>query len=988
MYLKSLEIFGFKSFADRTRIEFAKGITTLLGPNGCGKSNIVDAIKWVVGEQSAKSLRAESMEDIIFNGTETRKPLSVAEVALTIANDEGDLPLDMPEIEVKRRLYRSGESEYYINGRQVKLKEVRELFWDTGIGKSAYSVMEQGRIDQVLSSRPEDRRYLFEEAAGITRHRARAREAELKLSRTEENMRQIESVLNEVRKSYETLKAQAQKTNEYRALKEAIFETDRDLYLVRLRQFIRDRDRRKSEFELKKHERDQLMQRIEQMSSAMSQGLDVVNELESKLVEMQKLLYGLAVEKNGKEKQRSLFLERRRELEAKIAQLEGRDRAIAGKIEALQEEEGEKEAEHAGYRTRLREIESNIKSFEDGINAASLAVKANEETARRNRQEIREIQSATDELRARLDGITERIAELVDRRLRESETQIASRGELEHRMRALAGEIAAAAAARGAALEDIARTLHALAPSDAAARLGALAEALQDLAKRSSELGLVIRDYLATAPTFFAELVAPEGVMTQKRRIDAAIEENLAKSAALESQNQALLGKNADLAEKIETYRATLEQARMEKSKIQAQMDASLDALTVLRREIAGQEAYRREIAAELEGERKRLAQLAEEIDALESEIAEIERRGRALSSQMSQIEADIEQRNSDLAERRKESSELETKLASLQSEIESLHLQMVQHETEIRNIKDTFADLYSRDLLSFEQRMYEIREPLSEIRERLNQQKGKLAALGSVNLMAPEEFEEVKQRYEFLSSQFEDLVKAKADLVRITDEIRTESAQLFVTTYNRIKKNFHNMFRRLFGGGRAELRLMDPDHVLETGIEIYAQPPGKKLENISLLSGGEKTLTAIALLFATYLVKPSPFCFLDEIDAALDEANVIRFVNLLREFGTTSQFIVITHNKKTVSGADTMLGVTMEESGVTKTVTIKVQHLENGVTRPVYEPDGSFVEEEVDFEDGRQLKTSTWSVFGGQSAAGIQHGAGTDDGAAGGRAE
>ncbi|MEJ5184655.1 MAG: AAA family ATPase, partial [Rectinemataceae bacterium] len=342
MYLKSLEIFGFKSFADRTRIEFAKGITTLLGPNGCGKSNIVDAIKWVVGEQSAKSLRAESMEDIIFNGTETRKPLSVAEVALTIANDEGDLPLDMPEIEVKRRLYRSGESEYYINGRQVKLKEVRELFWDTGIGKSAYSVMEQGRIDQVLSSRPEDRRYLFEEAAGITRHRARAREAELKLSRTEENMRQIESVLNEVRKSYETLKAQAQKTNEYRALKEAIFETDRDLYLVRLRQFIRDRDRRKSEFELKKHERDQLMQRIEQMSSAMSQGLDVVNELESKLVEMQKLLYGLAVEKNGKEKQRSLFLERRRELEAKIAQLEGRDRAIAGKIEALQEEEGEK----------------------------------------------------------------------------------------------------------------------------------------------------------------------------------------------------------------------------------------------------------------------------------------------------------------------------------------------------------------------------------------------------------------------------------------------------------------------------------------------------------------------------------------------------------------------------------------------------------------------------------------------------------------------
>jgi len=241
------------------------------------------------------------------------------------------------------------------------------------------------------------------------------------------------------------------------------------------------------------------------------------------------------------------------------------------------------------------------------------------------------------------------------------------------------------------------------------------------------------------------------------------------------------------------------------------------------------------------------------------------------------------------------------------------------------------------------------------ELRDRLADRKMKLKDLGSVNLMAPEEFVEVKERYEFLTTQIDDLTKARDDLKRITQEIRDESAQLFLDTYNRIKKNFHNLFRRLFGGGRGELRLVDPDHVLESGIEIYAQPPGKKLENISLLSGGEKSLTAIGLLFATYMVRPSPFCFLDEIDAALDEQNVIRFVNLLREFGRASQFIVITHNKKTVTGADALLGVTMEESGVTKVISVRLERSDGQDIR-VPEPIGLFDEEEVEYEEGREL--------------------------------
>jgi chromosome segregation protein len=251
--------------------------------------------------------------------------------------------------------------------------------------------------------------------------------------------------------------------------------------------------------------------------------------------------------------------------------------------------------------------------------------------------------------------------------------------------------------------------------------------------------------------------------------------------------------------------------------------------------------------------------------------------------------------------------------------------LSLVQADTEIKNIQDNFRESHSRDLREFEDRMFKITVEPAELRSQLAELRAKLRDLGSVNLMAPEEFAETKERYDFLTNQLADLQKAKDDLENITAEIRAESSTLFLSTYNKIKKNFHNMFRRLFGGGRAELRLTDPNHVLESGIEIYAQPPGKKLENISLLSGGEKSMTAVALLFATYMVKPSPFCLLDEIDAALDESNVMRFVEMVKEFGATSQFIIITHNKKTVTAAKTLLGVTMEESGVTKVIAVRL---------------------------------------------------------------
>jgi chromosome segregation protein len=388
---------------------------------------------------------------------------------------------------------------------------------------------------------------------------------------------------------------------------------------------------------------------------------------------------------------------------------------------------------------------------------------------------------------------------------------------------------------------------------------------------------------------------------------------------------------------------------------MQTQATGAEEALALLRREIAGQEGYLKELENEAFAEERRLRDSEEELGGIDGEIADLERRGRELNAELERLERDIALKNSDLSKRQEDLKKRMERLASLQGELERLHLGLAQTETEIRNVKENFAEQYSRDLMEFEARMFEIRAPVAELREGLAGLKQSLRDLGSVNLMAPEEYAEVKERYDFLSGQLADLEKARGDLKRITDEIRDESAALFLDTYNRIKKNFHNMFRRLFGGGRGELRLVDPSHILESGIEIYAQPPGKKLEAISLLSGGEKTLTAIALLFATYMVRPSPFCFLDEIDAALDEQNVVRFVNLLREFGRASQFVVITHNKKTVTGADALLGVTMEESGVTKVISVRLERFDGKTPQPVRSLT-EIEDEEVEYEDGTEL--------------------------------
>jgi chromosome segregation protein len=964
LFLKSLEVFGFKSFADRTRIEFADGITALLGPNGCGKSNVVDAIKWVLGEQAAKTMRAEKMEDVIFNGTESRKPLNVAEVTLTLANETGLLPIDVPEIQIKRRLYRSGESEYFINSAPVKLKDVRELFWDTGVGKAAYSVMEQGKIDQILSSKPEERRYLFEEAAGITRYKVRGAEAERKLEKTEENMRQVEGILGEVKRSYDTLKVQADKTLKYRALREDIFQFELDIQLLRLKQFNTERDHRAEELERLTRERDACKAELDAINRSLEENMDVVNSMEEKLVQYQKEIYGLAVEKNAKEKEAKLLAEQRIEAKAKIQQNEGRERAIQNKIDELIEDAEEQDGVVRDLKKRLEEIEKNISAFEENIKLASAQIGENDAAARKAESEIAELEAERSHLEKDLQTITDDIVAALDAGLKNAGYSAAERRRTEEAVAEVLQRLKTMLAGRETMLRDLAAMVdramqggQAIQPSELRRLAESLAAALAEGAAQAEKAQELFESYRKASPSFIDEFLAPEGIITRKRALDEKI--NGLKEAVRQRRERimALRSENDGLGLKIEEYRKTLEDLRVNRVRMATQAQSAEEQARLIRRELAGQEALLKTVQDELFLDRKRFDEIAERIEDAEADIAEIERRGRRLTEELENLERDIAQRNGDVAGKQESIKKKMADLSRYQQSIEKVHLELVQIETEIRNIKDNFRETHSRDLMEFEERMFTITTPTAEIREKLAAARAALKDLGSVNLMAPEEFQETKERYDFLSNQLADLQKARDDLARITAEIRAESSELFLTTYNRIKKNFHNMFRRLFGGGRAELRLSDPNHVLESGIEIYAQPPGKKLENITLLSGGEKSMTAVALLFATYMVKPSPFCFLDEIDAALDEQNVLRFVQLLREFGSTSQFVVITHNKKTVTGARTLLGVTMEESGVTKVISVRLENEEALDNPPEAAAEIEPIEDEdVEAETGMEL--------------------------------
>jgi len=955
VFLKSLDIFGFKSFADKTHVEFADGITALLGPNGCGKSNVVDAVKWVLAENKAKNLRADTMESVIFNGTETRPPLNIAEVTLTLANDNGLLKFDdaevaPSEITLKRRLYRSGENEYYINNKQVGATAVRRLFMDTGVGKAAYSVMEQGKIDQILSSKPEDRRYLFEEAAGISRSKAEVAEAERELERTRQNLAQIEVALAENKRSYETLKVQSEKTIKYRELKEAIFNYELDIQLLKLKDFVQNQARATQQKEEIAGKRNAVQAEIDEILNTLTENSDKIKELQAKMGELQMELVRIQTEKTNKLDQQKILNEQSRTIREKIGTLELKQKSIQERIDELNEEISDQDADLHSKTKQIEEVKQNISSFVENIGSSQAQISTNEKNISDGENEIKNLDEERLNFQKELEAITEDIVTELDAKLKDSGFSSAASKKAKEDLDSLVGKLKVYAEGRRNIFTDFASLKGHSAEENENFAKDAI-KALDEVSSLVKEIEGAVQSYAATTPNFIDEFLSPEGIITKKRNIDRNISENLQKIATIRERIEGFKSENTGLSKKINEYRETLSQLRVSEAQMQQQIFNAKQTADLLKRNLVSEQNALRQNEQDLYLEQKNQEDMEDRLSEIDESLADIEKKGRECAETMGSVDEEIKRCNTSVSGKQNALNKKREEQQKYQSQYEQVVLSLATGENDIRNIKQNFIETHSRDLMEFEERMYKINTPSAVLREKLSESRKNLADLGSVNLMAPEEFGEQKERYEKLQASFDDTNKSLENLLRVSEEIKAKSTELFVTTYNKIKKNFHNMFRRLFGGGRAELRLTDPANVLTSGVDIYAEPPGKKLQNIALLSGGEKTMTAVALLFATYQVRPSPFCLLDEIDAALDDPNVKSLVAALRSFAKVSQYIVITHNKKTVACASTLLGVTMQESGVSKIVTIS---LEKPITGDEAFNNGQeFIEEDVPEEEG-----------------------------------
>lgn len=949
MFLKSLDIYGFKSFADKTHIDFSEGITALLGPNGCGKSNVVDAIKWVLAENKSKNLRAEKMEDVIFNGTERRSPLNTAEVTLTLCNDNGLLPLEAPEIAIKRRLYRSGDQEYFINNRQAGPTEIRKLFLDTGVGKAAYSVMEQGKIDQILSSKPEDRRYLFEEAAGISRSKAECAEAERELEKTRINLQQIEIALTEIKRQYDTLKIQAEKTTKYRQVKDEIYNLELDITLLKLKSFVQDKAKHEDELKTVQINRDKVRKEIEEINNTISENMDKVRNMQEELYSKQAELLSIGQEKNGKMELIKQFNSRESEIKEKINSLEMRQKTVQDRIDNLQDEIDEQKASLHEKAKQIEDTKRNIQSFEKNINDSSLQIVENDNLIKNSKVKTQELDKNRLDLQKELASITDDIVKNLDDQLKKSSFSEKSMNDSKEDVEREINKLKIFVEGRKNIYSDY--NSSNINSENIKKIIDETQTIFVSIDNQIHDIESSLQKYIGSTPFFLIEFLSADGIMTKKRSIDKRISDNLNNVELINKEIEDFQNQNMLLTSKISEYKDTLNKLKLNQVSMEEQITATEQHINILNRTFQTEQASLHEIDDELYTEKRRQDELREQIIGVQDELAEIEHRGKKLAEEMNTLDSEIAKCNKSVSGKSDSLNKKHLEQNKYQDQYEKLTLSLNSSDNDIRNIKQNFQDQYSRDLMEFEEKMYKINASSVDLKEKLSEKKDSFKQLGSVNLMAVEEFQEVKERFERQKTNFEDTKQSLDNLVRVSEEIKSKSSEMFLETYNQIKKNFHNMFRRLFNGGRGELKLADPQNILTSGIDIYAQPPGKKLENIALLSGGEKTMTAVALLFATYQVRPSPFCLLDEIDAALDDKNVSSFVTALESFANISQYIVITHNKKTVMGAGTMLGITMEESGVSKIIALRLdQDIKLGAE--IDHSSSDFIDEDVELEE------------------------------------
>jgi chromosome segregation protein len=1182
MFLKRLELAGFKSFADRTELEFVQGITAVVGPNGSGKSNISDSIRWVLGEQSARSLRGGKMEDIIFAGSDARKAVNYGEVSLTLDNSDESLKLDFNEVTVTRRIHRSGDSEYFINKQACRLKDITELFMDTGIGKEAYSIIGQGRIEEILSTKSEDRRGIFEEASGIVKYKSRKREAEKKLSDTEQNLLRIHDLVSELEDQIEPLRVQSEKAIRFKQLKEQLKSGEISMYVYQIEQIHRSWTEASHKLASLQKEQLELSTVVSRHDALLEKERMEARRLEEEVDRLHEAVLRLSEEFEKSEGQGEVLKERGKNLQANRSQLEQT-------LEAQQQRIAEKQTETAAFRDKYSALEQEVEQLKTKLTSeeerllgvAGGVSSAEEESLKADfletlnriaqaRNEIRYSEQNLDSLTRRLDrmeeehskwagqheqivrkrGELQRQAEKLAKELQENRDryitlghELKSKQELlvqaqdtvrkwEQKLEALVsrrdtmremqndydgfaigvkevlkaknradglkgihGAVAelvkvpaevetAIETALGGALQNIVveneaygREAIAFLKRRQAGRATFLPldvirgrsipehekKSLSDIGGfvgiavnlvrfdekyeniMSSLLGNVIIaekleeanriaakcQYRYRVVTLEGDVVNPGGSMTggslqkktssllgRNRQIDEMDKEIRTSDIQLgelrkkleqikrelsegsrtldelrqmgeqhrigEQQLRSQLsqldseGKNAE--EQTTLYSQDREALAKERSDFEQKKQAAEQSLAALQQEETelqqairdaelkrkAKESAKEELQVQLTSLKVKTASVSQEKQSLEEQLRrfddDLSASERELSGNkrlLKQFVADIETNEAETvrqieqlnhfrlkkreaseqmdfkrAERAKWVQKLEegesltkeqrTQLKQVEDQLRQTEVRVNRLDVELENLLKKLAEEYE---LSYElaKERYPVPEDVPATQNEVRDLKRQISALGDVNLGAIEEFQRVNERFQFLSEQKNDLVEAKTQLYLVIREMDEEMSKRFKTTFDAIRSQFVVVFVKLFGGGRADLILSEPDRLLDTGIEIVAQPPGKKLQNLQLLSGGERALTAMALLFAILRVKPVPFCVLDEVEAALDEANVSRFADYLREFSEQTQFIVVTHRKGTMESADVLYGVTMEEGGVSKLVSVKL---------------------------------------------------------------
>ncbi|MSU58027.1 MAG: chromosome segregation protein SMC [Pedosphaera sp.] len=1222
MYLKNLTVLGFKSFADKTSLNFQPGVTAIVGPNGCGKSNVSDAIRWVLGEQSAKALRGGEMSDVIFNGTDGRKPMGMAEVSLTLGGvDEEHLSaagveVAYNEVTVTRRVFRDGGSEYFVNRVPCRLKDIQQLFMGTGVGRTSYSIMAQGNITQILSSKPEDRRMVFEEAAGITKFKSQKKESLRKLEYTEQNLLRVADLIREVKRQIGSLQRQAGKAKRFKQIQVELQHLDTQLARHQLDVLlgeVRDKqsaaDNLRSEIETEsaavlrcedeiKQLRERLSELEHEIAVTQQRGLELKSEIdrhESRVQFNEERLREYAKQNTKATSDITEAGERRRVAADELSSLKERlaasettlakhKQALQSRQAALQKIEGDirdgqealrqaqsdafaaaqdltrvrneinaldlqksgnvvrleklsaeklqLEEERTRLETRLHEFASNVENEKLSVATKRGSVEQRQARLKELQTELQQSSDEQDQLlqqqaekRSRLSVLEQLegshegfsagavaalrksrsvIGSLADRIRVPEQYVVAIENALGHHLQlvlteqpesaqqilaelstnkvgrasvaalsiehkdekqlAFAGELSPGASGTAAKPLGNGEFVHALNVIQTDPSVEKLLKSLlgrtfiaADLSTATAQIqnghagcdfvtlggdllsrhGIYTGGYLngngnPKAPASIlgrknqiTELQANVGdiqarVAEASRRRGALLSEQTGLQASLQdAQNElrvqevaiatregefnALENSRRLLHQKIDTVvyevtslaaqekegndkrNALVERARTLETREQAaqekvtaltanlesfrqQRDAATTTLTESKVALATEEQMSASFRQQLQSLEQRVRELAQIIEQRKGEISSfIARKAQAESeiadsrSKMESLAHDREQVNAQAAEilSRKQTQEADVtsrdeslreqrrRLTQLRESRGTIDVELAQKNMAAQNLRERIQQKYHVNLDDVRSECITITyaeegpakietvtpeemaasgagTDWNAVAQQVEALQKRLDEIGPVNLVAIEEYEETEQRHQFLTTQHDDLVSAKVQLLEVINRINTQTKEMFTTTFNQIRDNFRAMFVEVFGGGKADLILTDENDVLESGIDIVARPPGKQLQTISLLSGGEQTMTAVALLFSIYQVKPSPFCVLDELDAPLDESNINRFIRVLQRFITQSQFIIITHNKRTIGMADVLYGVTMEEHGISKIVSVK----------------------------------------------------------------